>query len=92
MRAEQPKSKVTDLAFDATIRAAAPYQRLREDNGCALNIKEEDLRQKVREKRIGNTFLFAVDASGSMGARERMCAVKGAIFYMLQEAYQSVTA
>ena len=88
VRAEQPKSKVTDLAFDATIRAAAPYQRLREDNGCALNIKEEDLRQKVREKRIGNTFLFAVDASGSMGARERMRAVKGAIFYMLQEVYQ----
>lgn len=88
VRAEQPKGKVTDLAFDATIRAVAPYQRLREDNGCALNIKEEDLRQKVREKRIGNTFLFAVDASGSMGARERMRAVKGAIFYMLQEAYQ----
>ena len=88
VRAELPKVKVTDLAFDATIRAAAPYQRLREDNGCALNIKEEDLRQKVREKRIGNTFLFAVDASGSMGARERMRAVKGAIFYMLQEAYQ----
>lgn len=88
VRAEQPKSKVTDLAFDATIRAAAPFQRLREDNGCALNIKEEDLRQKVREKRIGNTFLLAVDASGSMGARERMRAVKGAIFYMLQEAYQ----
>lgn len=88
VRAEHPKGKVSDLAFDATIRAAAPYQRLREDNGCALNIKEEDLRQKVREKRIGNTFLFAVDASGSMGARERMRAVKGAIFYMLQEAYQ----
>ena len=88
VRAEQPKSKVTDLAFDATIRAAAPYQRLREDNGCALNIKEEDLRQKVREKRSGITFLFAVDACGSMGARERMRAVKGAIFYMLQEAYQ----
>lgn len=88
VRAELPKAKVEDLAFDATIRAAAPFQRLREDNGCALNIKEEDLRQKVREKRIGNTFLFAVDASGSMGARERMRAVKGAIFYMLQEAYQ----
>ncbi len=88
VRAELPKTKVEDLAFDATIRAAAPYQRLREANGCALNIKQEDLRQKVREKRIGNTFLFAVDASGSMGARERMRAVKGAIFYMLQEAYQ----
>lgn len=88
VRAELPKTKVEDLAFDATIRAAAPYQRLREASGCALNIKQEDLRQKVREKRIGNTFLFAVDASGSMGARERMRAVKGAIFYMLQEAYQ----
>ncbi|MBQ8417146.1 MAG: VWA domain-containing protein [Phascolarctobacterium sp.] len=88
VRAELPKAKVEDLAFDATIRAAAPYQRMREDNGCALNIQKEDLRQKVREKRIGNTFLFAVDASGSMGARERMRAVKGAIFYMLQDAYQ----
>lgn len=88
VRAELPKNKVEDLAFDATIRAAAPFQKLRENNGCALNIKPEDLRQKVREKRIGNTFLFAVDASGSMGARERMRAVKGAIFYMLQEAYQ----
>lgn len=88
VRAEIPKIKVEDLAFDATIRAAAPFQRMREDNGCALNIKSEDLRQKVREKRIGNTFLFAVDASGSMGARERMRAVKVAIFYMLQEAYQ----
>lgn len=88
VRAEQPKGKVEDLAFDATIRAAAPFQRMREPNGCALNITSSDMRQKVREKRIGNTFLFAVDASGSMGARERMGAVKGAIFYMLQEAYQ----
>ena len=88
VRAELPKAKVEDLAFDATIRAAAPYQRMREANGCALNIQKEDLRQKVREKRIGNTFLFAVDASGSMGARERMSSVKGAIFYMLQDAYQ----
>lgn len=88
VRAELSSREVTDLAFDATIRAAAPYQKVRENNGCALNIKKEDLRQKLREKRIGNTFLFAVDASGSMGARERMRAVKGAIFYMLQEAYQ----
>ncbi len=88
VRAELPKGKVEDLAFDATIRAAAPYQVLRVANDCALNIHKDDLRQKVREKRIGNTFLFAVDASGSMGARKRMGAVKGAIFYMLQDAYQ----
>ncbi len=88
VRAELPKDKVSDIALDATIRAAAPYQRLRTENGCALNIQPEDIRQKVREKRIGRTFLFVVDASGSMGAYERMSAVKGAIFYMLQEAYQ----
>ncbi|MBP2657209.1 MAG: bchI 6 [Firmicutes bacterium] len=83
-----PNGKLTDLAFDATLRAAAPYQRLRPKGNCCITIKQEDLRQKVREKRIGNTFLFVVDASGSMGARERMRAVKGAIFSMLQDAYQ----
>lgn len=89
VRASMPIGKVEDLAFDATIRAAAPYQRIRAHKGCcALNINKEDLRQKVREKRIGNTFLFLVDASGSMGAQQRMRAVKGAIFCMLQEAYQ----
>ena len=88
VRAELPKEKVSDLAFDATIRAAAPYQRHRPKNDCAINIQQADLRQRVREKRIGTTFLFLVDASGSMGAQERMKAVKGAIFAMLQEAYQ----
>lgn len=88
VRANISNHKITDLAFDATIRAAAPYQRLRSANGCAINIATEDLREKIREKRIGNTFLFVVDASGSMGARERMSAVKGAIFQLLQEAYQ----
>lgn len=56
VRAEMPKIKVEDLAFDATIRAAAPFQRLREDNGCALNIKSEDLRQKVRENVLAIHF------------------------------------
>jgi magnesium chelatase subunit D len=83
-----PQGKVTDVAFDATLRAAAPYQRLREKGKFRLIIYSKDLRQKVREKRIGNTFLFVVDASGSMGARERMRAVKGAIFAMLQDAYE----
>lgn len=88
VRSEFVRNQSLDLAFDATIRAAAPYQQIREKRNCALVIEKDDLRQRVREKRIGSTFLFAVDASGSMGARERMRAVKGAIFYMLQEAYQ----
>ena len=64
---------------------AAPWSSKKK---TALVIKEEDLRTKVREKRTGNIFLFAVDASGSMGARERMKTVKGVILKILLEAYQ----
>ena len=88
VRSMLPPGKLTDLAFDATLRAAALYQSCRPRGRCAIAIHKEDLRQKVREKRIGNIFLFVVDASGSMGARERMRAVKGAVFTLLQDVYQ----
>ena len=88
VRAEIPKTKTSDIAFDATLRAAAPYQKARPSNGCAVVICKDDLRSKVREKRTGNIFLFVVDASGSMGARERMKTVKGVIFKILLDAYQ----
>jgi magnesium chelatase subunit D len=88
VRAEIPKAKTSDIAFDATLRAAAPYQKARPSNGCAVVIRKDDLRSKVREKRTGNIFLFVVDASGSMGARERMKTVKGVIFKILLDAYQ----
>ena len=88
VRAEIPKAKTSDIAFDATLRAAAPYQKARPSNGCAVVIHKDDLRSKVREKRTGNIFLFVVDASGSMGARERMKTVKGVIFKILLDAYQ----
>lgn len=88
VRVEIPKAKTSDIAFDATLRAAAPYQKARPSNGCAVVIRKDDLRSKVREKRTGNIFLFVVDASGSMGARERMKTVKGVIFKILLDAYQ----
>lgn len=77
-----------DLAFDATLRAAAPYQNVRPKNDLALVIESSDLREKVRERRIGNFLLFVVDASGSMGAEQRMVAAKGAILSLLIDAYQ----
>ena len=78
-----------DVALDATIRAAAPYQLMRQtDNGLAVIIRSEDIREKVRETRIGNFLLFIVDASGSMGAKGRMVASKGAIMSLLKDAYQ----
>jgi magnesium chelatase subunit D len=42
----------------------------------------------VRRDREGNLVLFVVDASGSMAARARMSAVKGAVLSLLLDAYQ----
>ncbi|KAF5424712.1 MAG: magnesium chelatase subunit D [Candidatus Methanocomedens sp.] len=83
-----PHEKTSDIAFDATFRAAAPHQLNREKDGMAIAIRRPDIREKVREKKIGNTILFVVDASGSMGAQQRMTAAKGAILSLLIDAYQ----
>ncbi|GAB6285685.1 MAG: magnesium chelatase subunit D family protein [Methanoregula sp.] len=83
-----PKKNRHDIAIDATLRAAAPYQQSRERNGLAISVKKMDLREKIREKKTAHTILFLVDASGSMGARKRMVAVKGAIRSLLTDAYQ----
>ncbi|MDD2234026.1 MAG: magnesium chelatase subunit D family protein [Desulfitobacteriaceae bacterium] len=88
IRATFPVNKVRDIAFDATVRAAAPYQKSREKKGITLAIEKSDIREKIREKRTGSTILFIVDASGSMGASQRMKAVKGAILSLLNDAYQ----
>jgi magnesium chelatase subunit D len=82
------KDKVTDLAFDATIRAAAPYQSQRDRSKLALALEKGDLREKVRVRRSANLILFAVDASWSMAVSERMEATKGAIMSLLTDAYQ----
>jgi magnesium chelatase subunit D len=79
---------VPDLALDATLRAAAPYQMVREKGNLALAVAPPDLRHKVREKRVGRHILLVVDASGSMGAEERMSETKAAILSLLLDAYQ----
>jgi magnesium chelatase subunit D len=77
------------VALDATLRAAAPHQLHRKNgNGLAVVLTPDDIREKIREKRIGNFLLFVVDASGSMGARGRMAASKGAVMSLLLDAYQ----
>ena len=87
VRSRIPETPGPDIALDATIRAAAPHQRGRE-GALAVKIEPSDLREKVRERKMGNTVLFVVDASGSMGAQQRMTAVKGAILSLLIDAYQ----
>ncbi len=90
IKARPARDKTTDIAFDATFRAAAPYQLQRQgDEGeAALKLRMSDLQRKVRVRRTGNLILFVVDASWSMAAAERMEATKGAIFSLLVDAYQ----
>jgi magnesium chelatase subunit D len=78
--ARVPLDTVSDLALVATLRAAAQRGSDR--------IERQDLREHVRAGREGNLVVFCVDASGSMGARRRMAAIKGAILGLLLDAYQ----
>lgn len=83
-----PRGRVGAVHLTATLRAAAPFQRQRARTGDGLVLRSGDLREVVREGREGNLVLFCVDASGSMAARRRMRAVKGAVLSLLLDAYQ----
>jgi magnesium chelatase subunit D len=84
----RPEGSVTRLHLTDTVLAAAPHQVSRGRRGRGLRIEREDLRQATLEGREGNLVLFVVDASGSMGSRARMGAVKGAVLSLLLDAYQ----
>lgn len=92
IQARPAMGKTNDIAFDATLRAAAPYQKRREEerveNDLAFSIKGQDLQRKVRVKLTSNLVMFVVDASWSMAVAERMAATKGAILSLLTDAYQ----
>jgi len=76
-----------DIAIDATIRAAAPYQRIRSGPN-AIIVKGEDIREKERVGKTSAVVLFVVDASGSMGANQRMESANGAVLSLLMDSYQ----
>lgn len=92
MQARPAGDRTDDIAFDATLRAAAPHQIEREqqkqETGMAYALRRSDLQRKVRVRRAANLILFVVDASWSMAVSERMNATKGAILSLLTDAYQ----
>ena len=81
-----------DVAFDATIRAAAPFQSQREglraERDVAFAVRTADFHKKVRVRKTANLILFLVDGSWSMAVSERMQATKGAILSLVTDAYQ----
>ncbi|MGW1177883.1 putative cobaltochelatase [Kitasatospora sp. NPDC002543] len=88
IRARRPQGALGRLHLTATLQAAAPHQAARGRSGRALVVHKDDFREQVRQGRESNLVLFVVDASGSMAARQRMTAVKGAVLSLLMDAYQ----
>jgi len=90
IQARPAQGQTADVAFDATFRAAAPFQieRAEQRKDVAFAIRKTDLQRKVRVRKAANLIVFVVDASWSMAVAERMSATKGAIMSLLTDAYQ----
>lgn len=84
------------LALIDTLRAAAPWQRVRQAADAApaaaagtvprLRVTRDDLHVQRRIRRRGTTTIFAIDASGSQ-ALTRLAEAKGAVELLLADCY-----
>lgn len=72
-----------DVAFDATVRAAAGRAGRR---GEPFAVAAEDVRRKLREHRVPLEVCFVVDNSYSLHADRLVEQVKGLVFRLLEDA------
>ncbi len=85
VRAGDPRG-AERLNLVETLRAAAPWQRLRGAVGGRLQIRRADFRVTRCVQRAETTTIFVVDASGS-SALNRLAEAKGAVELLLAECY-----
>jgi magnesium chelatase subunit D len=73
-----------------TLRAAAPWQKLRGGgtDGGRIQVRQDDLRIRRFVQQLQSTTIFVVDASGS-AAFQRLGEAKGAVELLLAKAYVS---
>ena len=82
-----PAGPIGSVAVGATVRAAAA-RRSSAGAGAGPLVAKEDVRESVREHGQAHLVVVAVDASGSMGAPERVEAARSAVLGLLVDAYQ----
>ncbi len=71
----------------ATLRAAAPKQRLRQAHSTGrVAIRAEDFHIQRYQQRASSCLILALDASGS-AALQRLAEAKGAVELLLQQSY-----
>jgi magnesium chelatase subunit D len=71
----------------ATLRAAAPKQRLRQAHSTGrVAIRAEDFHIQRYQQRSSSCLILALDASGS-AALQRLAEAKGAVELLLQQSY-----
>ncbi len=79
----RPRGDSNDIAIDATLRKAAANA-----SEGRLEVNPEHLMEKIRLGKSGVLYVFCLDSSSSMGAEARMELAKGAVYWLLQTAYQ----
>ncbi len=88
--AGDPGQRDSRLDLIATLRAAAPWQKLRAADGresrVRIRIRKADFRLRRMKPKTASTVIFAIDASGS-AALHRLAEAKGAVELLLADCY-----
>lgn len=79
VKSKLPQKLSNDIAIDATLRAAAAGSK------DSINVKSEDIRQKVRKHGAKASITLVVDISGSMFSDRKVNRLKGILNRLVED-------